>query len=167
MHCPRKPRARLTESEAISIYALKDISSATSVGRLYGMSEKAIRDIWTARTWANETWHLDMARALVIKQTGRPTGTRDAKPRRKQFASFQVPATQKDEVQVKHRLSDRVEEPEYTGIASICSVIHKRLSFDCVSMSVDDQLFAWEQTQSGTSCCDPFMLDWKHMSLST
>jgi hypothetical protein len=159
MHCPLKPRARLTESEAISIYALKDVSSATSVGRLYGMSEKAIRDIWTARTWANETWHLDMARALVIKRAGRPTGTRDAKPRKKQFVSNQVPATQNDQVLAQHRLSGRVEEPKVTGIASICSFIRKESSFASALMSVDDQLFVWEQTQSETRCCDPFMLD--------
>ena len=50
---------------------------------MYGVSEKAIRDVWTARTWAKETWHLEPLRALALKQTGRPKGRRDSKPRLK------------------------------------------------------------------------------------
>ena len=77
-----KPRARLTEPEAIAIFKLKGTSiSATSLGRAYTVSEKAVRDIWKGRTWAKETWHLDMNRPLHIKKIGRPAGRKDSKPR--------------------------------------------------------------------------------------
>jgi hypothetical protein len=83
-----KPRAVLTKSQAITIFQLKHrLSSATKVARSYSVSEKTVRDIWTARTWATETWHLDPARAIKIKHTGRPLGSRDSKPRKLRQAS--------------------------------------------------------------------------------
>jgi hypothetical protein len=83
-----KPRAVLTKSQAITIFELKHkSSSATKVARSYGVSEKTVRDIWTARTWASETLHLDPAREIKIKQTGRPLGSRDSKPRKLRQAS--------------------------------------------------------------------------------
>ena len=78
-----KPRAVLTKAQAIAIFQLKHkLPSATKVARSYGVSEKAVRDIWTARTWATETWHLDPSRTLKIKHSGRPLGSRDSKPRK-------------------------------------------------------------------------------------
>jgi hypothetical protein len=84
-----KPRAVLTKSQAITIFQLKHkLPSATKVARSYGVSEKTVRDIWTARTWASETWHLDPSRAIKIKQhTGRPLGSRNSKPRKPRQAS--------------------------------------------------------------------------------
>jgi hypothetical protein len=84
-----KPRAVLTKSQAITIFQLKQkSSSATKVARSCGISEKTVRDIWTARTWASETWHLDPSRTIKIKQhTGRPLGSRDSKPRKLRQAS--------------------------------------------------------------------------------
>ena len=64
MHTPRKHRVRLSESEAISIFKLKTTTSAICVAKLYDVSEKAVRDIWTRRTWANETWYLNALRPL-------------------------------------------------------------------------------------------------------
>ena len=50
-----KSRARLTLSDVINIFSCKQSSiQATTVANMYGVSEKAIRDIWTARTWAEK-----------------------------------------------------------------------------------------------------------------
>ena len=80
----KKPRARLTASDVIDIFSRKQSSiQATTMANMYGVSEKAIRDIWTARTWARETWHLEPSRILVLKQAGRPRGSTDSRPRQK------------------------------------------------------------------------------------
>ena len=90
-HAPNaKPRAVLTAEDAVQIFRRSprcDMSSsatAMSLGREYGVSEKAVRDIWTARTWAKETRHLDPQRPpRVSKLPGRPLGKRDGVPRRR------------------------------------------------------------------------------------
>ena len=82
-HGTRRCRTKLTGDDVIKIFELKQRSGqANKVASMYGVSEKAIRDIWTARTWAKETWHLEPSRALVIKQAGRPRGSKDSKPRK-------------------------------------------------------------------------------------
>ena len=79
-----KPRARLSEAQVIAIFQAKDSASAAAkVAMVYGVSEKAIRDIWKGRTWSRETWHLDTSRPLQLKLTGRPKGCRDTKPRKR------------------------------------------------------------------------------------
>ena len=85
---PVRPRAVLSKSEVIDIFQHKLAhQSATKVARIYGVNEKTIRDIWTGRTWAAETWHLDMSRPLKVKPSGRPLGSRDSKPRKQRKAS--------------------------------------------------------------------------------
>ena len=82
-HGTRRCRTKLTGDDVIKIFELKQRSGqANKVASVFGVSEKAIRDIWTARTWAKETWHLEPSRALVIKQAGRPRGSKDSKPRK-------------------------------------------------------------------------------------
>jgi hypothetical protein len=44
-----KPRAVLAQSQVITIFQLM---------------QNAVLDIWTARPWATETWHLDPARSI-------------------------------------------------------------------------------------------------------
>ena len=78
-----RARAKLTQFDALDIYHCKgSVSSATAVSKLYGVCEKAVRDIWTGRTWSKETWHLDEARPLPIRKMGRPLGRKDAQPRK-------------------------------------------------------------------------------------
>jgi hypothetical protein len=58
-----KPRAVLSRAEAIEIFLCKlaratahpPAPSAAAVARAFDVSEKAVRDIWKGRTWANET----------------------------------------------------------------------------------------------------------------
>jgi hypothetical protein len=79
-----KPRATLTEDQAVDIFKIKSsVSSAVKVSLCYGVSEKAIRDIWRGRTWSRETCHLDTVRTVTLKQVGRPKGCKDKKPRKK------------------------------------------------------------------------------------
>jgi len=63
-----KPRAVLTESQAVSIMDLKGKASSFDLAPVYGVSEKAIRDIWSGRTWSksfhklhhvNDIWQPD------------------------------------------------------------------------------------------------------------
>jgi hypothetical protein len=82
-----KPRARLFKAQVIAIFHAKastsSSASAAKLATVYRVSGKAIRDIWTARTWSKETWHLDMLRPLQPRLTGRPKGCRDRTPRKK------------------------------------------------------------------------------------
>ncbi len=84
MNCALKTRAKLSQAEVIAIFQFKKVypkSSAAKIAKLYRISEKAVRDIWTGRTWTNETWHLDTSRILCQRNIGRPKGCRDSKPR--------------------------------------------------------------------------------------
>ena len=79
----RKTRTKLTEADALDIFHCKaQLMSAAFVSKKYGVSEKAVRDIWTGRTWSKETWHLDTSRSRPLKKMGRPVGREDAKPRK-------------------------------------------------------------------------------------
>ena len=51
--------------------------SASKVCKRFCISEKTVRDIWKARTWAKETGHLDSSMSVVIKKMGRPIGWRE------------------------------------------------------------------------------------------
>jgi hypothetical protein len=83
-YCMSKPRARLSEAQVIAIFqARASASGSTKVAMVYGVSEKAVRDIWKGRTWSKETWHLDPSRPLQLKLTGRPKGCKDSQPRKK------------------------------------------------------------------------------------
>ena len=52
-----KPRAVLDPRQARAIFASphRNNNSAYAVARLFGVSEKAIRDIWSGRTWRHAT----------------------------------------------------------------------------------------------------------------
>ena len=79
-----KTRAILTPEQAIRIFKIKlssqiahkdrDLDPA-DIARAFGISEKAVRDIWKGRTWLRETMHLDPARAIMaarLRPPGRP-----------------------------------------------------------------------------------------------
>ena len=85
-----KPRAILTSKQAVAIFQQK-LSSvkgtapcAAAVARVYGVSEKAVRDIWKGRTWSDATLLLEPSRpARVAGPPGRPKGRKDSAPRRR------------------------------------------------------------------------------------
>ena len=84
-----KLRARLTKAQVIIIFQSKNRApSAAQLAKCYGVTDKAIRDIWTGRTWCKETRHLDTARPVKVKKVGRPKGCRDKMPRKKRAATI-------------------------------------------------------------------------------
>lgn len=66
----RKTRSILSKDQVLEIYRLRDMPKnpgSVKIAARYGVSEKAIRDIWKARTWAKETWHLESSRPLSTR----------------------------------------------------------------------------------------------------
>ena len=64
--------------------------SSSAIARLYGVSAKTVRDIWCGRTWHRQTMHLDPMRPLrPPARKGRPPGSKDLTPRRRQQAKGQ------------------------------------------------------------------------------
>ena len=77
-----KTRAILTVEQAVEIFSIKLSNQARnkgqnispcSVAREFGVSAKAVRDIWKGRTWLRETMHLDPARVVMVARR-RPPG---------------------------------------------------------------------------------------------
>ena len=68
-------KSRLTEAAAVLIFADRTTPAAL-LGKKYGVSEKAIRDVRMGRTWAYTTG----VRSCQPKR-GRPLGSKDAGPR--------------------------------------------------------------------------------------
>ena len=105
-----KPRAILTCEKAVDIFRRSLPSAgcllsaekltATCVAQEYGINEKTVRDIWTGRTWYNETLHLDPHRPhREAKTAGRPRGKRDNAPRRRKY--FGCESTKKKSATVR------------------------------------------------------------------
>ena len=88
-----KPRAILDKTQVVAIFNLRPASSSRSkmsetVARAYRISDKAVRDIWSGRTWRQETQHLDPSRPVrEAAPPGRPVGRKDTVPRRCQITS--------------------------------------------------------------------------------
>jgi hypothetical protein len=76
-----RTHAILTAEQAIEIFKIgndfwgKRRRPARDVGKAYGVSDKAVRDIWNGRTWYKETMHLDPSRSSMpmrLRIPGRP-----------------------------------------------------------------------------------------------
>ena len=102
-----KPRAILTEQQAVHIFELKQYTmsshgkrplSAAGIARVFGVNEKTVRDIWKGRTWSRETWHLDCSRQILIKQPGKPKGCKDTKQRQRRISDRQMPGHEEQPV---------------------------------------------------------------------
>ena len=167
-----KPRAVLTRDDAIAIFKLKEsLQPATKVSRFYGVSEKAVRDIWTGRTWSAETWHLDTTRALKIKPSGRPQGSRDTKPRKPRPTFKESCPSKKAAPQsvaaytTKKRASSPSGGLDARSLTQFgCVGVQGDAGFDRHSSphtkSLDEQLFDWELDSHSRETFDPFKADW-------
>ena len=182
-----KPRARLAVLDAVKIFKLRGSEiQATSVANMYGVSEKAIRDIWTARTWARETWHLEPSRDMVLKQAGRPKGRTDSKPRRtkarvnhRRTQNIVNRPSKGQPVGHSHQLS---ENSYFVSADSIAIADAARLQLPYVVKpgrageapapnpggvkalalpSLDEQLGAWDLEACSPESWDPFEQDWE------
>ena len=144
-----KPRARLTEHDVLSIFRCKYSSAtATKLAIVYGVSEKAVRDIWTGRTWARETRHLVTSGGLPEQKLGRPKGSRDAKPRKSR-------SQERDQSQISLD-QGRLDDATNTILSSVNMADYDK--------SLDEQLFEWERdgAYNGNQqrWVDPFQADW-------
>ena len=151
-----KPRAKLTQLDAINIYVQKTSIPATTIAREYRVSEKAIRDIWTGRTWTKETWHLDPSRVIQSKQAGRPKGSRDSRPRQKR----------RDEAKLRYSTkTGPVAFAHANDKADSRGPAKHPLHIGRFPISLDEQLHQWD---AGVWCRpihpDPFKDDWKHVT---
>ena len=90
----KRLRNTLTKQQVIDIFCQKpDIrlrpkqADTCAIAKQYGVTAKAIRDIWIGRTWYRETFHLDPFRMDANKRLairiGRPKGAKDVRPRMK------------------------------------------------------------------------------------
>ena len=174
-----KPRALLTEDQVLEIFKLKWTSkSASHLGALHEVSEKTVRDIWMGRTWSLETHHLDTSRRIVIKNPGRPKGSKDSKPRKQKGQSVKIHLRQShqsfgsnnphslprsttpcqlsiDETYVHDKPSD-CDYKLWTGPQG--PAIHIQDSMH--SRSVDDELNEWAERSWCSPLTDPFRRDW-------
>ncbi len=98
-----KPRARLSEAQVIAIFkARASASSSTKEAMVYGVSEKAVRDIRLERTYMVKR-NMDPSRPLQLKLAGRPKGYKDAKTDDQE---------RNEKTSHQHRLSRPLKRPE-------------------------------------------------------
>ena len=164
VHCliARKHRARLTEQEVISVFKAKTLGKgASKVGRDFNVSEKAIRDIWSGRTWAKETSHLEPSRPLVLKPTGRPKGCKDKLLRHDSslsVAKSEMRRTPGEASSNDGRESFHVPNREIES----CAADQLGLRPETCIMTIDEELFKWDRKLwFNLSKSDPFKQDWK------
>ena len=167
-----KPRARLTVNDVLNIFRCKQSRmQATTVANMYGMSEKAIRDIWTARTWARETWHLEPSRTLVLKQAGRPRGSKDSRPRQ-QKRSIHL----RKELPIIQAYNPPSADQCWPSTDTVLSVLDMPVCFPQAPaidqqdsggdterswlQSLDEQLDGWDSGVCVPDNSDPFKEDW-------
>ena len=77
----RQCRASLTEQQVLDIYRLRPSNAqsreAERIAGIYGVSEKAIRDIWNGRTWKRQTLHHAFPQSWAPpRPRGRPKGSK-------------------------------------------------------------------------------------------
>ena len=168
-----KPRARLAASDAIEIFSVRRSGvQATRLAKMYGVSEKAIRDIWTARTWARETWHLEPSRDVVLKQAGRPKGSTDSKPRRtKNIVSrmctgqpvgrgFELFENQCWWSEDRTQITDDAQSPLRCAVQLDRAGAAGFVVEASAPPSLDEQLGAWDLGACSPESWDPFEQDW-------
>ena len=171
-----KPRAKLAASDAIEIFSVRRSGvQATKVAHMYGVSEKAIRDIWTARTWATETWHLEPSRELVLRQAGRPKGRTNSKPRRTTCKNVVNRLCKRQLVSHSHQYFENqfFSSADITPTADvlqppICSAAQPEHAGDAgfdveasAPPSLDEQLGAWDLGACSPESWNPFEQDWE------
>ena len=167
-----EPHALLTVSDVIDIFSRKQSTiQATRVANMYGVSEKAIRDIWTARTWARETWHLEPTRTLVLKQAGRPRGSTDSRPRQKK-RSIHL----RKELPIIQAYNPPSADQCWPSTDTVLSVLNMPVCFPQAPaidqqdsggdterswlQSLDEQLDGWDSGVCVPNNSDPFKEDW-------
>ena len=140
-----KKRTKLSNADAVSIFKAKSTSvQANALGLTYGVSEKTIRDVWSGRTWAKETWHLDPARKTALKQVGRPKGSKDSKPRKRRVLPHPISKIDAGESSLLYSKESKFANYRFQDpFASTCKNETSANSL-CCEMTIDDQIYLWE-----------------------
>jgi hypothetical protein len=84
-----KQRNTLSPQQAAEIFQYKgkhdfasDHAASSHLARKYHVSSKAVRDIWSGRSWLKATFDLwDAGNRPIKRAVGRPAGKTDSKPR--------------------------------------------------------------------------------------
>ena len=159
-HHTKNVRNRLTEDAVFCIFRRKGgPSSASSIAKIYSVSEKCVRDIWKGRTWLRQTCHLDVSRILDVKTLGRSLDRRDSQPRKAQVhltknTSAQMPVSYTESTGFGNN-SDPVHSSKQTRSFEECRPVTA-----CQVKSLDLQLYKWEkECEVSLDFQDPFHED--------
>jgi hypothetical protein len=129
----RRPRAILIASQVVAIFQYRAVlRSSSKVSRMFGVSEKTIRDIWVGRTWKAETQHLDTLLPLEMHHANQARALDSAEE-----ARWPLTASMRAGFQDKDSLD--------FGAHALLSIESDRSS---PNQSIDDLLFDWEQAGS-------------------
>jgi hypothetical protein len=154
LHDKIRPRSRLSEAQVVDIFLSKATKlSATKICVGFGVSEKAVRDIWTGRTWAKETMHLEsMPASFETRTIGRLIDGADQRTRNRMVGIELQSASKSSEIKIGST-SDR---PASVGTAEdVCqdnTLLFMSFSspgyddVSCKVRSIDDQLYDWQGT---------------------
>jgi len=121
-------RSVLTKDQVHQIFALKEKSyvsnlhtkytNVTITSKAFGVSDKTIRDIWSGRTWCQET---GMPRKAHLRDhVGRPKGSKDTTPR---------------QIKRTHTRTNSIDEQLYTWAKT--NFIQKQLFTDVFIMNLN------------------------------
>jgi hypothetical protein len=159
----RASRTILTTEQAVQIYHLKFDTAqqfqsqgarATAVGHEFGVSEKAVRDIWSGRTWQSATKHVARQHSPDEKKHGHLNGQVGDTKGIKQFAGSIAVSS------IGPLNTDRTQSSTVPTIRNIDAVPHSR-SETCCEESVanpftrprpDSVLQAQRVSYTSTSC---------------
>ena len=178
-----KPRARLSVVQVLTIFQAKgSASTAAKLGAVYSVSEKAVRDIWSGRTWSRETWNSDSSGPLQLKRVGRPIGCKDKQPRKKRVNCHDelAASTNLKGVEVAFR-QDILQMPPSQQASRLFGIRQGAVLVECIDdsaawhrstatwqahstpchPSVDGQLHEWDAFWRFSFGADPFCGDWK------
>ena len=158
-----KNRSKLSLDDVITIYRARPLSlSPSKLAIVYGVSEKAIRDIWSGRTWSKDTWHTDTSMGVQIEQPDRSKPS-DHEATRTKRSSLLCHKMRINGVLMGSvpplRNNVHIDERKDRAAAELSNQHTPGQSFDATAL--DDLLLEWETRDLvGPFPEDPFHNDW-------
>jgi hypothetical protein len=177
---PSKARSVLSNRQATEIFLFKAgnptnlicgyVPNAKTVALSYGVSEKAVRDIWKGRTWSKLTSTLHIHFPLAFKKAGRPKGSKDSAPRIKgqksemqESSNVMQGAIRPCDIPRFHRntepISPQLSLPALWLKKAACNAT--RLPLVDPPQTIDLVIFEWAE-RAASLVADPFHDDWQN-----
>ncbi len=169
-----RQRNVLTKTQAIEIFMLRNgktvdttvcLKNASSVAKRYGVSPKAVRDIWIGRTWYRETFFLEPQRAdageRLTRRIGRPKGKKDSVLRKRRdwlfpSTSYQLTTTEHGSpLRWKHSDNQEKTDDMHTSAFPDRSIKKQTIIAEA------NLIYAPISTEA-SNFGDPFHDDWHH-----